>query len=326
VTDYGYSPELVAPVVGLGRIRFRRWWIAVAGLVIRLQARTFRVPAGVVIRKVRFPGYLGACLSAWIVEPAGLEGPVPCILYFHGGAFIFPVQTMMLRNAACYARELGVRVMIPEYRLAPRHPFPVPVEDCYAALDWAARDSSTLGLDHRCFIVLGESAGGCIAAAVALMARDRNGPPLLFQMLLYPVTDRSQQGESLRTYPDGLWSTEANRQMWRLYLRESDNGAEAYASPLAAEDLHGLPPAYVEVAEYDGLRSEGLAYADRLAASGCPVTTEIVRGAFHGYDLQHRSPLVKRMLARRCEVFRLALARAQDVPDVRDPTPCRIPS
>jgi len=326
VTDYGCSPELVAPVVGLGRIRFRRWWIAVAGLAIRLQARTFGAPAGVAIRRVRFPGYRGEPLPAYIVEPEGLEGPAPCILYFHGGAFIFPVQAMMLRHAARYARELGARVIVPEYRLAPRHPFPVPVEDCYAALAWAARESSNLDLDPKRFLVLGESAGGCIAAAVALMARDRNGPPLLFQMLLYPVTDGSQQGEFLRTYPDGLWSTEANRQMWRLYLREGDIGEHAYASPLAAEDLHGLPPAYVEVAEYDCLRSEGLAYADRLAASGCTVTTEIVRGAFHGYDLQHRSPLVKRMLARRCAALRLALARAPDVPEARDPAPRGTPS
>jgi acetyl esterase/lipase len=121
------------------------------------------------------------------------------------------------------------------------------------------------------------------------------------------VTDRSQSGESLRTCPDGVWSTAANRQMWDLYLRNGDLGMEGYASPFLAADLSGLPPAYVEVAEFDCLRSEGEAYARRLEAAGCAVETHLVPGTYHGWDIAFGSPLVQRVIERRVAVMKEAL-------------------
>lgn len=305
--NYAISAELRRPAFTTGRLRLDGPLIRAFLSLGRMDILRFRPPAGVRSRRVRYPAADGALLDCRVVEPERAPGNAPCLLYLHGGGFVFPLAAMMLRLAGAYARWAGVRVFLPEYRLVPRHPFPVPVEDCYAALGWIAANHEALGIDPGRIIVLGESAGGCLAAAISLMARDRGGPRPRKQLLLYPVTDRSQAGESLRTCPDGVWSTEANRQMWDLYLRNGDLGMQGYASPLLAADLSGLPPAYVEIAEFDCLRSEGEAYAHRLEAAGCAVETHLVPGTYHGWDMDFASPLVQRVIERRVAVMKAAL-------------------
>ncbi len=305
--NYAISAELKRPVFTTGQLRLDGPLIRAFLSLGQVDMLRFRPPAGVRTRRIRYPAADGTLLDCRVVEPARAPDSAPCLLYLHGGGFIFPLAAMMLRLAGAYAQGAGVRVILPEYRLAPRHPFPFPVEDCYAALRWIAASHEALGIDPQRIAVLGESAGGCLAAAISLMARDRGGPKSRAQLLVYPVTDRSQSGESLRTCPDGVWSTEANRQMWDLYLRNGDLGMTGYASPFLADDLRGLPPAYIELAEFDCLRSEGEAFARRLEAAGCAVETHLVPGTYHGWDMDLGSPLVQRVIERRVAVMIAAL-------------------
>ncbi|HEY9054641.1 MAG TPA: alpha/beta hydrolase [Rectinemataceae bacterium] len=297
---YPVSPELVAPAIDLGRLKLDGFIVRALGALIRLDARLFAAPRGTRLTRTSIPGYRDARLACVVIEPDPPVRDAPGILYFHGGGFVFPTQTLMLGNAAAFALGAGATVILPEYRLAIDFPFSAPAEDCYASLLWAVQNAETLGIDPARIILYGESAGGCLAAAVTLMAKDRGGPEIRSQMLVYPVTDSSQTGESLKTYSEGLWPASANRRMWELYMRNGDFGMPGYASPLQAENLGGLPPAYIELAEIDSLFSEGQAYARRLEASGCEVTVDTIPGAFHGWDMERGSPLTKRVLARRC--------------------------
>ena len=234
------------------------------------------------------------------------EEKLPAILYLHGGAFIFPLEPMMFRNGGYYAEHLGIRVFLPEYRLAPENPFPVPFDDCFSSYTFLLEHNDELHLDPTRIIVLGDSAGGALAAALCLKLRDLNLPLPIRQMLLYPVTDNSMAFESMDRYAHGSWSRTANRHMWNMYLKNGDHGMLQYAAPLRATDLSGLPGAYIEAAEMDCLCDEGTAYAKKLEEAGVSVDYHVVPGAYHGYDSCFNSPLVQRELAQRTDYLREA--------------------
>jgi len=183
----------------------------------------------------------------------------------------------LLTNAADCA------VVSVEYRLAPEHKFPAAVEDGYAATKWVAQNASNLGVDAARIAVGGASAGGNVAAVVALMARDRGTPRLVYQLLLYPVTNFAFDTPSYQQNADGYMLTkDAMMWCWSLYLRGEADGHNPYASPLRAQDLHGLPPALVVTAEYDPLRDEGELYAARLREAGVPAVCKRYDGMIHG--------------------------------------------
>ena len=234
------------------------------------------------------------------------EEELPAILYLHGGAFIFPLEPMMFRNGGYYAEHLGVRVFLPEYRLAPENPFPIPFDDCIFSYKYLLEHSRELHLDPARIAVLGDSAGGALAAALCLKLRDLKMPLPVRQMLLYPVTDNSMAFESINRYAHGSWSRTANRHMWNMYLKDGDHGMLQYAAPLRATDFSGLPGAYIEVAGMDCLCDEGSAYAKKLEEAGINVDHHIVPRAYHGYDSCFNSPLVQRELSRRTVYLRKA--------------------
>ncbi|MCR5325014.1 MAG: alpha/beta hydrolase [Lachnospiraceae bacterium] len=233
----------------------------------------------------------------------------PGILYLHGGAFIFPLEPMMFRNGGYYADKLGIRVFLPEYRLAPEYPFPIPFEDCVSAYLYLLEHCRELHLDPARIAVLGDSAGGALAAALCLKLKKSHLPLPNVQMLLYPVTDNSMKHESMELYSHGSWSRTANRHMWNMYLKTKDPDILQYAAPLQANDLSGLPEAYIEAAGMDCLRDEGIAYARKLEAAGTDVDLHVVEGAYHGYDSCFESPLVKRELSRRVDFLRRKLLK-----------------
>jgi acetyl esterase len=171
-----------------------------------------------------------------------------------------------------------------DYRLAPEHRYPVAAEDAFAATCWVARHGSQLGIDTGQLAVAGDSAGGNLAAVVSLMSRDRGGPALALQALIYPVTHHNLDTRSYREHADGyLLTRNAMRWFWNQYLQGPGDGAQPYASPLLAEELNGLPPALVITAEYDPLCDEGEAYAGRLREAGVPVTLTRYPGMIHGF-------------------------------------------
>ncbi|MFE7478309.1 alpha/beta hydrolase, partial [Streptomyces sp. NPDC057575] len=190
--------------------------------------------------------------------------PLPGILYIHGGGMITGSILTDHRQVLPLVEAVDAVVVSVEYRLAPEHPDPAPVEDCYAALLWMSRHASALGVDPGRLALYGGSAGGGLAAGVALLARDRGGPRLAFQMLPYPMLDDRNTTPSSHEITDiGIWDRAANLQGWQSLLgdRLGTDHVSAYAAPARAEDLSGLPPAYLDVGDLDLFRDEDIAYA-----------------------------------------------------------------
>ena len=207
----------------------------------------------------------------------------PALLDIHGGGFVVGDIEMEHGFAAGTARELGAVIAVVEYRLAPEHPFPAGLDDCYAALTWLHDHASELGVDPARIGVGGQSAGGGLAAATALLARDRGGPSLCFQFLGIPELDHRLDTTSMRTFVDTpMWSRPNAEVSWRWYLGDDSTAVSQYASPSLASDLAGLPPAYVTTMEFDPLRDEGILYALRLLEAGVSVELHSFPGTFHG--------------------------------------------
>ena len=218
-----------------------------------------------------------------IYTPSG-EGPFPLLVFFHGGGFV--LCDLDSHDATCRAlcNEATAVVVSVAYRLAPEHPYPAGPEDCFAATCWAAGHAQALGADASRLGVVGDSAGGCLAAAVTLMARQAGSPAIAFQGLIYPVTNCAFDTPSYRDNAQGYYLTrEAMQWFWDQYLNDPAQADEPYASPLRAADLGGLPAASLVTAGYDPLRDEGRAYGQALAAAGVPVQLHHFAGHFHGF-------------------------------------------
>lgn len=212
--------------------------------------------------------------------------PGPLAVYLHGGGMIMgsvPLYDPLLRLLASRSE---VALLAPDYRLAPEHPHPTPVEDCYAALTWAAEHAAELNIDPARIGVAGDSAGGGLAAGVALLARDRGGPSLARQILIYPMLD-----DRNTVVPDPvpaplIWSYDDNITGWGALLGDAVGGdsVSPYAAPARVADVAGLPPTYVMVGDMDIFRDEDIEYAARLAKAGVPVEFHLFAGAPHGFD------------------------------------------
>jgi acetyl esterase len=211
------------------------------------------------------------------------EARPPVIVYFHGGGWVIGDLDTHDNTCRRLARASGCAVVAVDYRRAPEHPFPAAAEDCYAAVAWVVDNATALEVDGTRLAVAGDSAGGNLAAVVSLMARDRGGPQIAFQLLIYPATERGSDTESMRTNAEGYFLTRAAMLwFWQHYAPPSVEFSP-YHSPLGAESLAELPPALVITAEYDPLRDEGEAYALRLSDSGVPVTLRRYDGMIHGF-------------------------------------------
>lgn len=220
-----------------------------------------------------------------IYTPNG-EGPYPALVYFHGGGWVIGDLDLVDVTCRLLTNRTECTVISVDYRLAPEHKFPAPLEDAYAATKWVAEHGSTIGVDPTRIAVGGDSAGGNLAAAVSLMAKDNGGPQISLQLLVYPNLNYAFDTESYLEFEDGyLLSNKDLKWFWNHYLRNAEDGKNPYVSPLIAEDLGGLPPALVITAEYDQLRDEGEAYGKRLQEAG--VQTEITRyeGMIHNFFL-----------------------------------------
>lgn len=221
-----------------------------------------------------------------IVKPKGAKDRMPTVLYLHGGGWMLGGKETHDRLIRQIAVEAGVTVVFPEYSLAPEVKYPVPLEQCYAVLEHLGRSTKELGLDPDGFVVAGDSAGGTLATALAMLSRERGGPKILFQLLFYPVTDADFDTKSYKDYQDGPWLTKkAMKWFWDAYLPDVDRRAERNASPLRArdEELENLPPALIITAENDVLRDEGEAYASRLDEAGVKTTCVRVNGTIHDF-------------------------------------------
>lgn len=222
-----------------------------------------------------------------IYQPTDRPAVLPALLWIHGGGYVLGSverDDLLTKHLAKIGQCVVASV---EYRLAPEHPFPAPVEDCYAALKWLAAHSSELGVNKSRIAIGGASAGGGLAAGLALLTRDRAEVEVAFQLLIYPMIDDRNITSASETIPDTfVWTRENNLMGWRAYLGREPGGADVspYAAAARATDLRGLPPAYIPVGDLDLFLDENITYAQRLLAAGVPTELHVYPGAFHGFN------------------------------------------
>ena len=254
---------------------------------------------GVEVSSHSTPASDGAEIPLRLYTPVGAVcGPL--VVYIHGGGMIRGSLDLYEPLLRLLAARSGVALLGVDYRLAPEYPHPVPVEDCYAALRWAGEHAAGLGCDPSRLAVLGDSAGGGLAAATALLARDRGGPVLTRQILIYPMLD-DRNTVAPPAVPDVLvWSYDDNATGWGALLGDKVGGADVpqYSAPARADDLSNLPATYIMVGDLDIFLQEDLTYAARLSAAGVPVELHVHPGACHGFDvLAHASEVGQRAFA-----------------------------
>ena len=280
--------------------------LAPRSLVGPRSLRLVRALSGVVQRGSSRDGVevltLGSGVGVRLHRPVGVSQPGSALLWIHGGGYV--LGSARQDDALCrrFTRELGITVASVDYRLAPEHPYPVPLEDCYSALTWLA---GLPAVDPARVAIGGASAGGGLAAALALLARDRDDVTPVLQLLAYPMLDdRSEAVASIPNYR--LWSPKSNRFGWAAYLGNAD---PQIAVPARRDDLSGLAPAWIGVGTHDLFHDEDLAYAERLTAAGVPCDVEVVPGAFHGFDAVVPKAAVSRsFFASQCASLRTVLA------------------
>ena len=252
----------------------------------------------------------GAEVPVRVYRPEVGASVLPGLVYFHGGGFVTGNVGMFDEDCVRIAADVGVVVVSVEYRLAPEHRFPAGVEDCYAATVWAADHAEELRIDSQRLGIGGESAGGGLTAAVALLARDRGGPELCLQWLGTPEIDDRLETPSMAAFTDPRFLDRAKlERSWAHYLGPGIRGTDdvsAYAAPARAADLSGLPRAYVVTCEFDPLRDEGLLFALRLIQAGVPTEIGHYSGTFHGSHMIE-SAISDRMIADQTAALRRGL-------------------
>ena len=314
--NYAYDPELAAALALIPTL-------SIADVdAARIEARTFLSGrdgeiTGLekldIVEQLARPSLEGQAVPVRIYSPTAYESSLPGLLYIHGGGFILGTLEDDHAFLAWLALEAGAVVVSVDYRLAPEHPFPAGLDDCYAALCWMAENAEQLGVDPERIAVAGASAGGALAAGVALLARDRQGPSICMQLLTSPVLDDRLETPSMIRFVDTpVWNAKSAALSWRYYLGESPDDVSYYAAPARAADLAHLPPAYITTAEFDPLRDEGILYALRLLQAGVTVELHNFAGTFHGSELVETAEVAQRQIAGLLNALRRGLRVSVD--------------
>jgi acetyl esterase len=245
-----------------------------------------------------------------IYRPDNLRGALPGLLYIHGGGFMLGGLHTEEERCELYAKEVGCIVVGVDYRLAPDHPFPAAYTDCLDVLVWLDDNATKLGIDRRRIAIGGNSAGGALAASVALECRSPQFPTLSHQLLINPVLDATGTTASAKTFTDTpVWTRADNELMWRTYLDSSDAEIDFRASPTLADSVAGLASTSLWIAEHDPLRDEAYEFASRLLAAGVPLGLQQYPGTFHGFDSYRMTKIGKRALDDQIWALRTAFTR-----------------
>lgn len=244
-------------------------------------------------------------ISILLYEPKKLTKKAPCLLYIHGGAFMLKGAPYHYSLARKYAKEAECKVVFVDYRLAPKYSYPTPLNDCLDTLKWIVNNADDLVIDKDKIAVGGDSAGGNLAAAISLVARDELKINLCFQLLIYPVIDRRMQTDSMKKYIDTpMWNAKLSKKMWEYYLKDIKSEDLKYTSLLEGNSLHNLPKTYIEAAEFDCLHDEAICYAEALKKAGNDVELTETYGTIHGYDIVLDSEIVTSSIKKRVNFIR----------------------
>lgn len=277
--------EINADLVGIRRIPNIPYNRVSVKALNALKMKGMASNEDVVVSSLTVPGPEGGpSINLRVYQPRELKSPTPALFWIHGGGMVIGSAEQDDRTNAGFVRELGITVVGARYRLAPGHPFPAPIDDVYAGLLGVLANSAELGIDPQQVAIGGASAGGGLAAGLALLALDRGEVGPMFQLLIYPmVDDRTLLKPHSKRY---VWTTKANRFGWTSYVGAGVTGPDVspYAAPARREDLHGLPPAWIGVGDLDLFYEEDLEYARRLRAAGVACEVVEVPGAFHGFN------------------------------------------
>jgi acetyl esterase/lipase len=300
--------EALAPMAGaappaVGDVAARRGlWEPIIGASGTAQP----IPADVTMTDHHVPTDDGARITArWYAKDGATPGPA--VLFFHGGGYIFGHIDLFDGPVSRYVSASGVPMLSVEYRRAPEHPYPTPQEDAYAALRWLHDHAAELGVDPDRIGVMGDSAGGGLAAALTILTRERGGPRIARQILIMPMLDDRTGPPDPHIAPYLLWSYDDSLTAWPALLGGAAGGPDvpATAAPARIEDATGLPPAYIEVGQLDLFRDEDIAYATKLSLAGVPVEFHLHPGAPHEFDsIAFTSDVARRAVADRVRVLK----------------------
>lgn len=255
------------------------------------------------IRKKTFiiKGYKHQKVKIYFFEKKSDDGKKPAMLYVHGGGFQMRGTPVHIKIVTDMMMGTDYKAVFVNYRLIPKHAFPTALEDVYHTLLWMKEHADFLNIDINHITIAGDSAGGNLSAGVSLLSRDRNGPKIEKVMLIYPVLDQTMHTDSMNDYIDTpMWNSNLNRDMWKMYLRDGDFGMLHYASPLQA-NLHDFPMTYIETAEFDCLRDEGVLFSNKLVKANIIVDAHHTLRTVHGYDALFFSKFVKDIKEQRNE-------------------------
>lgn len=310
------SPDLRSPLLWFPYSVRSRSDLEVLRAVVR--RRRTRIAAGVRIERRTVPGIGGRPdVGVLVYEKDGRSTPSGALLWIHGGGKVAGSPEQCHATCSRFAGELGLLVVSVDYRLAPEHPFPAGLDDCHTVLAWMHDAAETLGIDQDRIAVGGESAGGGFAAALCQLARDRGGPAIAFQVLVYPmIDDRTAARSDHEDRGDFVWTAASNRFGWAAYLGTEPGGeAPPYAAAARCSDLSGLPPAWIGVGDLDLFHPEDVDYARRLEAAGVECELHEVAGMYHGADvLAPKAPSMRSFREAMTAALRSAMQAAPSEP------------
>lgn len=286
----------------------KKWMVPAFNALFKWHFKSTKAPENIEVTSYQIKGFENKNIEVLVFKPQNIQADAPCLVYCHGGGFFIEAAQAHKKMMFEYAKKANCIIVFPHYRVSLNNPFPTSLEDCYSALKWTNDNTKMLGIDKEKIAIGGDSAGGNLAACIAQMTLDRQEISLCFQLLVYPVCDHTLSTASMQTFQDTpLWNAPSSKLMWEVYLKGIDrNNLLNYVSPLQRADLKGLPPTYIETAEFDCLRDEALLYAQKLKDTNINVELNQTKGTIHAYDIIEKSSITQDSIQRRVKALRQA--------------------
>ena len=286
----------------------KKWMVPAFNALFKWHFKSTKAPENIEVTTHQIKGFENKDIGVLVFKPRNIQANSACLVYCHGGGFFIEAAQAHKKMMFEYAEKANCIIVFPHYRVSLNNPFPTSLEDCYSALKWTNDNTKMLGIDKGKIAIGGDSAGGNLAACIAQMALDRQEISLCFQLLVYPVCDHSLSSASMQTFQDTpLWNAPSSKLMWDVYLKGKDrNNLPNYVSPLQRKDLKGLPPTYIETAEFDCLQDEALLYAQKLKDTNRNVELNQTKGTIHAYDIIEKSSITQDSIQRRVKALRQA--------------------